>query len=410
MDKKVVFQRLGVILAYPLAYAYVRLVLSFTRTFYIDAVIGEGRFSLNIAYPIFALLFIIVNEIVRRGRRNAEEKPSKETIFWYALTFLSGLTATFGPEEMLSVFAMHLCAVYSVLISNNILLGGKTSGFIPADLIHGFYVKSFAGFPNFFVDWKAFVKPKTEDTTEVSEAAPKKHILSAVIFVIIMSVLLLFAVCFMASIDNDISAFFDSIFGWLCDYLVSLNVEEIFVRLVFAIPVCLYLYGLMARSAKSDGMREKRVAAWLLQSKGKGKTVSSLLVYIAAGVFVGGYILFFIKRLAYMLGGFSGRNARITLCKGRLFRARRHHGCKHVRIPCYHPYGKIGFRRQVLSSCQDPCNSAYVREHHLRCDRDEQARSLLQHFRIYSEKDPRDVGDSHTWICGIDDYHYCSPW
>jgi len=306
MDKKVVFQRLGVILAYPLAYAYVRLVLSFTRTFYIDAVIGEGRFSLNIAYPIFALLFIIVNEIVRRGRRNAEDKPSKETIFWYALTFLSGLTATFGPEEMLSVFAMHLCAVYSVLISNNILLGGKTSGFIPADLIHGFYVKSFAGFPNFFVDWKAFVKPKTEDTTEVSEAAPKKHILGAVIFVIIMSVLLLFAICFMASIDNDISAFLDSIFGWLSDYLVSLNVEEIFVRLIFAIPVCLYLYGLMARSAKSDGMREKRVAAWLLQSKGKGKTVSSLLVYIAAGVFVGGYILFFIKRLAYMLGGFAG--------------------------------------------------------------------------------------------------------
>ena len=149
-----------------------------------------------------------------------------------------------GPSEDLSVFAMHLCAVYSVLVSNNILLGGKTSGFIPADLIHGFYVKSFAGFPNFFVDWKAFVKPKTEDTTEVSEAAPKKHILSAVIFVIIMSVLLLFAVCFMASIDNDISAFFDSIFGWLSDYLVSLNVEEIFVRLVFAIPVCLYLYGL----------------------------------------------------------------------------------------------------------------------------------------------------------------------
>ena len=62
----------------------------------------------------------------------------------------------------------------------------------------------------------------------------------------------------------------------------------------------------MSRSAKSDGEREKRVASWLLRIRGKGKTVSSTLVYIAAGIFVVGYILFFIKRLTYMLGGFAG--------------------------------------------------------------------------------------------------------
>ena len=168
MDKKVIFQRLGILLAYPLAYAYVRLIFSFTNEFVIFGKIGQGSFRFNYAYPIFALLFIIVNEIVRRGRRGESGKLNAQTIFWYAVTFLAGLTATVGEGqdfeglEEVSVFAMHLSAVYSVLVSNNILLGGKTSGFIPADLIHGFYVKAFAGFPNFVVDWKCFGKPKTE--------------------------------------------------------------------------------------------------------------------------------------------------------------------------------------------------------------------------------------------------------
>ncbi|MBQ5768293.1 MAG: hypothetical protein IIV94_05340, partial [Clostridiales bacterium] len=168
MDNKVIFQRLGIILAYPLAYAYIRLLLPSGNEF----LISTSTLTFTVAYPLIALLFIIVNEIVRRGRRGLKSTPSPETFFWYAMTLLSGLTATIGPNEGLSVFAMHLCAVYSVLISNEILLGGKTSGFIPADLIHGFYVKSFAGFPNFVCDWKCFKRPAP---AEGEERAPKKN-------------------------------------------------------------------------------------------------------------------------------------------------------------------------------------------------------------------------------------------
>lgn len=311
MDKKIIFQRLGVVLAYPLAYLYLRLLVTFSEEFYIPVSIGSGEFKYNIAYPIFALLFIAVNEIIRRGRRGFDARLTSGTIFWYVITFLAGLTATiaseevFGDIEVVSLFAMHLGAVYSVLVSNDILLGGKTSGFIPADLIHGFYVKSFAGFPNFVVDWKCFAKPRKEDE-DGTEAAPKKNHLSAVLFIIIMAVLMIISVCLMASIDKDIGIFFENIFDDLEKYLVGLRAEEIISRMIFAIPVCFYLYGLMSRSAKSDGEREKRVAAGLLRTKGRGKTVSSALVYAAAGIFVIGYILFFIKRLTYMLGGFAG--------------------------------------------------------------------------------------------------------
>ena len=92
----------------------------------------------------------------------------------------------------------------------------------------------------------------------------------------------------------------------MSDYFGHLKLDEIFARCIFAIPVCFYLYGLMSRSAKSDGEREKRVASWLLKVRGKGKTVSATLVYIAASIFIVAYVLFFIKRLAYMMGGFAG--------------------------------------------------------------------------------------------------------
>ena len=299
MDKKIIFQRLGVILAYPLAYAYVRLMMPSENEFLIDG----NMLTWSVAYPIIALLFIAVNEIVRRGRRGINANPSKETFFWYAMTFLSGLTATIGPNEALSVFAMHLCAVYSVLISNEILLGGKTSGFIPADLIHGFYVKSFAGFPNFVVDWKCFKRP---DPVEGEVRAPRKNPVGLIIFIPVMLILLLIVVSLMASIDEDIKAFLSGITEYISDYLSALKIYEIIPRAIFAIPVCFYLYGLMSRSAKSDGEREKRVGAKLGKFIGKGKTVSATIVYLAAGLFVALYALFFIKRLAYMLGGFVG--------------------------------------------------------------------------------------------------------
>lgn len=300
MDKKVIFQRLGIILAYPLAYAYIRLIGLALEG---ELTVCAGYMAFSIAYPLFALLFILSNELVRRGRRGVANNPSKETVFWYIMTFLSGLTATLSPNEELSLLAMHLCAVYSVLMSNKILLGGKTSGFIPADLIHGFYVKSFAGFPNFIKDWGCFRKV---NPSEEGEERTKKNPAGAIVFIIVMIILLIISVSLMASIDSDIADFFDAIGEWIDEYFDDFAISEIVSRVIFAIPVCFYLYGLMSRSAKSDGEKEKRVASWLTRVRGKGKTVSSAIVYTAAGIFVLAYALFFIKRLAYMLGGFAG--------------------------------------------------------------------------------------------------------
>ena len=304
MDKKVILQRLGILLAYPLAYSYIRLVCDDSGGFVIDPSNGAGYFMISYSLPIFALLFIAVNEIVRRSRRE-NAALNTETVFWYMMTFLTGLTARFGPNIELSVFAMHLCAVYSVLVSNRILLGGKTSGFIIADLIDGFYVKSFVGFPNYVVDWTCFGRPRSEADPS-TEKKRTGFIIGSLAFIAIMTVLMIISVSLMASIDEDIAVFINNAFDGVIRYFDNVDAVEIFVRIIFAIPVCFYLYGLISRTAKSDGEKEKSVASWLNRIRGKGKTVSATVVYVAAGIFVLAYILFFLKRLTYMMGGFTG--------------------------------------------------------------------------------------------------------
>ena len=290
MDNSTGFRRAGILLAYPLAYAYVRLVLNY----------WASEWTAVAAYTSFSLVFIIVSEIVRRGRRPFAHKMTGETIFWYVIMLIASFTAPFGPSCALSMFAVHLCAVYSVLVSNDVLLGGKTGGLIPADLIHGFYVKSFAGFPNFITDWAAFKK-------EGDRKARSKVVVAIVIcFILFMGVFFCIALSLLSKIDKDIAEFFDTYLVDFFECLRKIRFEDLMFRLFLAIPVCFYLYGLLSRSAKSDGVREKHVGETLVSFFRKGRKVPVVITSISAGFFVLMYILFFAKRTAYFLGGFTG--------------------------------------------------------------------------------------------------------
>ena len=65
MDNSIGFRRAGILLAYPLAYAYVRLVLNY----------WASEWTAVAAYTSFSLVFIIVSEIVRRGRNAHARHP-----------------------------------------------------------------------------------------------------------------------------------------------------------------------------------------------------------------------------------------------------------------------------------------------------------------------------------------------
>ncbi len=290
MDNSINFRRAGILLAYPMAYAYVRIMLYGWHT----------EWMATAAYTSFALIFIIVSEIVRMGRRPFDRKMKGETVFWYVMMLMSAFTAPFGPSTVLSCFALHLCAVYSVLVSNDVLLGEKTCGLIPADLIHGFYVKSFAGFPNFVTDWTAF---KREGDRKARNAAIGLLVFG---FVFVMLIFFGIALNLLSKIDKDIADFLNTYLCGILEYFRKIEFEEILFRVIFAIPVCFYLYGLISRSAKSDGVREKRFGINLVSFFARGRKVPCVITSISAGFFVLMYILFFAKRTAYFMGGFTG--------------------------------------------------------------------------------------------------------
>ena len=126
MDNKITLRRAGLLLAYPLAYLYLLLIWRFNEPS-----------AAWICPTIFSVLFIAWNEIVLHGRR---DKTDRRSFFWYAVMVLTSLTASITPSFGLSMLGIHLCAVYSVLISNNILVEGKTGSYIWLDLIRGTFV------------------------------------------------------------------------------------------------------------------------------------------------------------------------------------------------------------------------------------------------------------------------------
>ena len=290
MDNKIYFRRAGILLAFPLAYAYARLLL----------VSNLNGWQFGLALTAVSVLFIIVSELVRAGRKSFVSKNTGEAVFWYVMMILSAITAPFGPNDVLSVFAVHLCAVYSVLVSNDILLGDKTGGMIVADLIHGFYVKSFAGFPNFITDWSAF---KKEGVKKQRNAAV---ILLIIGFIVLMGIFFIISLVFISRIDVDIAAAFLTYWRSVSYYFESLKIDSIIFSCVLAVPICFYLYGLMSRSAKSDGSREKRIGSVMASGLERGRKVPCIVTCISAGFFVALYIFFFIKRTAYFMGGFTG--------------------------------------------------------------------------------------------------------
>jgi hypothetical protein len=121
-----------------------------------------------------------------------------------------------------------------------------------------------------------------------------------------MGLFFIISLVFISRIDVDIAAAFISYWRSITHYFEKLKIDNIIWSLFLAVPICFYLYGLMARSAKSDGTREKRIGSNMASGLEKGRKVPCVISCISAGFFVVLYLFFFIKRTAYFTGGFTG--------------------------------------------------------------------------------------------------------
>ena len=287
MDNKITLRRAGLMLAYPLAYLYLLLIWRSQMPSYAW-----------IFPTIFSVLFIGWNEIVLHGRR---DKTDRRSFFWYAVMVLTSLTSTITPSFGLSMFAIHLCAIYSVLISNNILVEGKTGSYIWLDIIRGSFVKSFSNAGAVISDGKDLLGKKEGEEK-------KKFSFSWLIPVLILFPFFIVAMSLLSNINADFGRLVKNILRALdiFRYLDAVVIARCVIRAFFACPVCLFLYGLVSGCAGSDGEAERKAGEKCREAVSKRRNVSSVATGSITGLFSSMYLLFFVAEFRYIFGGLMG--------------------------------------------------------------------------------------------------------
>lgn len=297
----------GILLAYPIAYAYL-------KYFFLDF----SDENVVLKKTLFVLAFIILNELIIRGRGKT---PAKSTYFWYGIMGIVAMTYTTGLSEFVSFIGLHLCAFYVAAVSNGILVEGKTGSYIAEDIFGSTVIKAFSGFVNIFIDiGKVFTHKKkpVSDVQEVKPAAasaPVKKgsaagVVGGIIILIVLFPVFLIVLGLLCEINpmfNDaLSKLFDSLFDLIrFDFNPRWLINNI-GYIIFAVPTSLYLYGMLSQSAESNGEMEKKTYKTIAEFRTICRKVSPIASCIATGMFVVLYLIFFIFEAKYMFSAFSG--------------------------------------------------------------------------------------------------------
>jgi len=279
----------GILLAYPIAYAYLKFFLFDT-----------GSANVTLKKVVFVLFFIIWNELVVRGRGKT---PSKETYFWYGIMGIVALTFTTGLSEDVSFLGLHLCAFYVAIVSNGLMYEGRTGSFIVADLLNAQFRKGFGGMGQIFSDLANSGRDKAIGAGKDRRGSA----VGAVLIILVLFPVFIVAVLLLSQINTAFGKAVSSILRSL-DFMV--DIRWIFSNMgffIFAVPTAMYLYGLLGRSAASDGAAEKQAYGRLVKWRSSCRRISPVVTAFVTGIFVLLYLVFFVFEASYLFSAFAGR-------------------------------------------------------------------------------------------------------
>lgn len=226
-------------------------------------------------------------------------KPPKESWFWLTATALVGLSCRLveidGSFAILRFYGLTLLAVYWVLCYFGVLTGGKTGNYIAIDMVRGLFVLPFG---NFFAGLRCIVQA-------ICSRGKKKHHMDLVI-----GIILAFALCAGVIIPllSRADAQFSELLSGFRFHLSSLFFGDFLVlkiRLILALPVSAYLFGLCYGAARrrADGLAS---AETLQKSEKKIRILplNTVLVVVAAACAL--YLLFILLQAGYLFSAFAG--------------------------------------------------------------------------------------------------------
>ncbi len=183
----------------------------------------------------FAYVLIVLGYCYGSGR-----KPARESWFWLAVMLAIAIPMNFYMTfSIFQALALMMAAAYwTLMVGGSLLDQGKTSNLIVFDLWNVFAQVPFRNFTAQIFVWFAEKENGQEEETE------KKNSLTGGLPAVLLGVILVIPVlCIILPLLSQADDGFARAAEGITEYL-HLHLAAVLMRLVFAIPVSLYLFGL----------------------------------------------------------------------------------------------------------------------------------------------------------------------
>ncbi len=246
----------------------------------------------TIALSMFTVLYAVVVLCYLWAK---EVRPPAESWFWLAVVLAIGIPFGFySILYVLQILALMATAAYWTLsASGRLLQGGKTSQWVFFDFWNAVAMVPFGN----FCQVRVLTKAQSAPTEEKKE----NHIGAILLGVVLTIPALIIILPLLASAD----AGFQLMVGGIVEY-IQVHMFIILIRVVLAIPVSEYLFGLVFGGI--HGRNADRIQTEKLQETGKKiRKVSDTAVCTALFVICLIYLLFVSLQGSYLFSAFQGK-------------------------------------------------------------------------------------------------------
>ncbi|MBO4990757.1 MAG: DUF4173 domain-containing protein [Firmicutes bacterium] len=283
----------------------------------------------GVSVTLFALLFCGFTAL-RMGPVNEQRRKAARP--WLAVTAVSALQAAVWDDTPVSWFNflfLSICAMYWMMVLSGRRLTDRLDGYVLADLFcqmvrvpFGNMGRSFAFILRFGSHTKAGnstaeaasnASVGAEAGAVASSGASRRNALRSIGWVagalLMAAPLLLVVMKLLSAADADflriMGTFTDIASRWL-DELITVNVMELLLELVIALPVAAYLFGAVWGNLRPDEAR-----GWTEKDRVDRELASlqmfpRIAVYTAVGLFLTVYLLFLGIQAGHLLSALGG--------------------------------------------------------------------------------------------------------
>ena len=263
----------------------------------------------GVSVTLFTLLFC---GFVALRVGPVSEQRRKAARPWLAVTAVSALQAAVWDDTPVSWFNflfLSICAMYWMMVLSGRRLTDRLDGYVLADLFCQMVRVPFGNMGRSF----ASILRLGSHKKAASSGASRRNVLRSAGWVagalLMAAPLLLVVMRLLSAADADflriMGTFTDTAVRWL-DELITVNVMEILLELVIALPVAAYLL-----SAVWGNLRPDEARGWTEKDRVDRGLASLQLfpriaIYAAVGLFLAVYLLFLVIQVGHLISALGG--------------------------------------------------------------------------------------------------------